>query len=119
MVDQRVIVADELIRWYDGAVVKILVSVLLAIVLGQTTGALSYVAERGCVDQCPEKQGGATCLPGCTACTCCGFPRSVLRPMLAHRPLVPLVGVVQHETRQIVSSAAVEEIFHVPKHPLV
>src|SRR5262252_7993826 len=63
---------------YTSTVLRILVAALLLILVGQTTGALSFLTP--CDEQCSAEQGGAaSCLPGCPECACCGMARVLLR----------------------------------------
>jgi len=64
---------------------------MLLVLVGQTTGAISFIAN--CQEQCRDEDGGAaSCLPGCADCACCGLSGVLLR-MPNRRDLYPGGGL--------------------------
>ena len=99
--------------------VKVLVSLTFGLFLGQATGAWSFVGERACKEQCPTEQRGGACLPGCPDCACCGVGRVVAEELAVPRVVAPAVEFVSIGTEDAPASPDPEEVFHIPKPPLV
>ena len=97
---------------------KIVISALLLVLVGQTTGAISFIAN--CQEQCRDEDGGAaSCLPGCPDCACCGLSGVLLR-MPNRGPLsVPTVERVWPASTPPLAAPAPRDILHVPKSLLV
>ena len=99
--------------------VKVFATVLLTLLLGQSTGAMSFVAERACRELCPNEESGKSCLPGCSECACCGMLRA-LPPAPLSAPTVALAPeTVRSAPVRRIAAPAPQEIFHVPKSLLV
>jgi len=98
-------------------VARMLVIALLAILVGQTTGAISFVAS--CGEQCSAEEGrAASCLPGCTECPCCGMARVLLTVPLGAEPTAVTVERVWAERVDEIVAPAPQDIGHVPKRLL-
>ena len=97
---------------------KILVTVVVALLLGQTTGALSFFSEMGCEQQCAAEQAGTSCLPGCSECACCGMARVLLTVSLRGEPTAFTVERILSDTIDAVVAPEPTDIFHIPKRLL-
>jgi hypothetical protein len=98
---------------------RILVTLTFAMFLGQATGTWSFVGERACKEHCPTEQRGGACLPGCPDCACCGVGRVVAERPVVPRVVAPASEFVSSSTEDALASPDPEEIFHIPKPPLV
>jgi len=98
-------------------VARLLVTAVVMILLGQTTGALSFVAP--CHEHCSaEQDGAASCLPGCPECACCGMARVLPNIALQGKPTDVTVERVWPERVHAIASPAPQDIAHVPKRLL-
>ena len=99
--------------------VKALVILIFGLFVGQASGAWSFVGERECPAQCPTERCGGACVPGCPDCGCCGVGRVVVEHLVMPRMAAPPVAFVSTGTEDALASPDPEEIFHIPKRPLV
>jgi len=99
-------------------VTKGLVTALFIILIGQTTGAFSALAN--CNEQCPaEESGAASCLPGCADCACCGLSRVLLNMPYRGVPALRTVERVWSAPLAAFATPDPDDIQHVPKPLLV
>lgn len=97
---------------------KALVTALFIILVGQTTGAFSALAN--CNEQCPaEQSGAASCLPGCADCACCGLSRVLLTMPYQDAPTMRAVERLWPAPLAASAAPDPEDILHVPKSLLV
>ena len=98
---------------------KILVTLVLALFVGQATGARSALTEGTCREQCPKEERGGPCLPGCPDCACCGVARVVMKLPATLCTAAPQIGFVSPRAEDVPAAPDPEEIVHIPKRPLV
>lgn len=112
-------VARQCAAWYTARVVKTFVTLMFALFLGQAIGAWSLIGEGGCKEQCPTEQRGQTCLPGCSDCACCGIARVLVVRGATPGAAAPAIGFVSTGCENAPQSPDPQDIFHIPKTPLV
>ena len=94
--------------------VKILVVLLVALLVGQVTGASHFVPEESCCQNCTSEEPIDDSSPLCDSLPCCASPIfTTVAPLLdagslASNPIRPR-PVAMHST------VHAREIFHVPK----
>jgi hypothetical protein len=88
---------------------------MLALFLGQATGAAEFIELDPCTQACPADSQEEHCPPDCQLCLCCATLRPAVLAQVAVMPLHPTSVPLPAEPEQDRLSPAPRDIFHIPK----